>query len=148
MYKLYKNPLNAGFYGGIMSLGKLNINLSLETAEFQQGLDKSSHQARKFIKSFETDLDRAKNSAKQFSERTAKYLNNIERAAISINKTTSRHFLASIGSFAASHLSSAASKTLQYADSYTELQNRMRLVTESTVQMVAATECFRYCPKN
>ncbi|WAX72138.1 hypothetical protein [Gallibacterium anatis] len=68
-----------------MSLGKLNINLSLETAEFQQGLDKSSHQTRKFIKSFETDLDRAKNSAKQFSERTAKYLNNIERAAISIN---------------------------------------------------------------
>ncbi|KGQ25517.1 hypothetical protein JP33_06260 [Gallibacterium anatis CCM5995] len=68
-----------------MSLGKLNINLNLETAEFQQGLDKSSHQARKFIKSFETDLDRAKNSAKQFSERTAKYLNNIERAAISIN---------------------------------------------------------------
>ncbi|HJF78824.1 hypothetical protein [Gallibacterium anatis] len=68
-----------------MSLGKLNINLSLETAEFQQGLDKSSHQTRKFIRSFETDLDRAKNSAKQFSERTAKYLNNIERAAISIN---------------------------------------------------------------
>ena len=81
-----KNPLNAGFlFGAFMSLGKLNINLSLETAEFQQGLDKSSHQTRKFIKSFETDLDRAKNSAKQFSERTAKYLNNIERAAISIN---------------------------------------------------------------
>ena len=71
--------------GAFMSLGKLNINLSLETAEFQQGLDKSSHQTRKFIRSFETDLDRAKNSAKQFSERTAKYLNNIERAAISIN---------------------------------------------------------------
>lgn len=81
-----KNPLNAGFLlGAFMSLGKLNINLSLETAEFQQGLDKSSHQTRKFIRSFKTDLDRAKNSAKQFSERTAKYLNNIERAAISIN---------------------------------------------------------------
>lgn len=34
---------------------------------------------------------------------------------------------------------SAASQTLKYADSYTELQNRMRLVTDSQNEMVAAT---------
>ncbi|STO71541.1 phage-like minor tail protein [Avibacterium paragallinarum] len=128
------------FIGGNMSsLGSLNIRLGLDSVQFQQSLSKSAYQSQKFAKQFEVNLSAAQNKARQFSERTTEYLNNIERAAISINKTTSRTFFTSIASWAGNNLSSAASQTLRYADSYTELQNRMRLVTDSQNEMAAVT---------
>lgn len=122
------------------SLGALNISLNLETVQFQQGLSKSAHQSQKFSKEFQVNLSAAQNKARQFSERTTEYLNNIERAAIAINKTTSRTFLATGANWFISNFSAATSQTLKYADSYTELQNRMRLVTNSQIEMAAATE--------
>lgn len=121
------------------SLGALNIRLNLETVQFQQGLSKSAHQSQKFSKEFQVNLSAAQTKARQFSERTTEYLNNIERAAIAINKTTGKTFLFSGVNWASSNLSAAASQTLKYADSYTELQNRMRLVTDSQNEMVSAT---------
>lgn len=121
------------------SLGNLHISLLLETAQFQQGLNKSTHQSHKFAKQFEVNLSAAQHKARQFSERTTQYLNNIERAAIAINKTTSRTFLYSGINWISSQLSTATSQTLKYADSFTELQNRMRLVTDSQNAMAAAT---------
>lgn len=121
------------------SLGNLSISLNLETVQFQQGLSKSAYQSQKFAKQFEANFSAAQNRARQFSERTTEYLNNIERAANSINKTANISLFSSIGNWASGHLSAAASKTLQYADSYTELQNRMRLVTDSHTEMAAAT---------
>lgn len=50
------------------SLGYLNIQLSLDQAKFQE------------------NISRAQTKAKQFSERTTQYLNNIEKAAKSINR--------------------------------------------------------------
>lgn len=122
------------------SLGALNISLNLETVQFQQGLSKSAHQSQKFSKEFQVNLSAAQNKARQFSERTTEYLNNIERAAIAINKTTSRTFLATGANWFISNFLAATSQTLKYADSYTELQNRMRLVTNSQIEMAAATE--------
>lgn len=121
------------------SLGALNIRLNLETVQFQQGLSKSAHQSQKFSKEFQANLSAAQTKARQFSERTTEYLNNIERAAIAINKTTGKTFLFSGVNWASSNLSAVASQTLKYADSYTELQNRMRLVTDSQNEMVSAT---------
>ncbi|EEY09676.1 phage tape measure protein [Mannheimia haemolytica serotype A2 str. OVINE] len=121
------------------SLGNLNISLSLETVQFQQGLNKSAYQSQKFSREFQVNLSAAQNKARQFSERTTQYLNNIERAATSINKTANISLFSSIANWAGNNLVSAASQTLKYADSYTELQNRMRLVTDSQNEMVAAT---------
>lgn len=121
------------------SLGNLNISLNLETLQFQQGLNKSAYQSQKFSREFQVNLSAAQNKARQFSERTTQYLNNIERAAASINKTANISLFSSIANWAGNNLVSAASQTLKYADSYTELQNRMRLVTDSQNEMVAAT---------
>lgn len=122
------------------SLGSLNILLSLDSIQFNQVLDKSSYQTQKFAKQFELNFTKAQAKAKQFSERTTQYLNNIEKAANTINKTTSRTFWAGIISSGGSYLSSGISDVMKYADSYTELQNRIRLVTNSQTAMVAATE--------
>lgn len=122
------------------SLGSLNILLSLDSIQFNQALDKSSYQTQKFAKQFELNFTKAQAKAKQFSERTTQYLNNIEKAANTINKTTSRTFWAGIVSSGGSYLSSGISDVMKYADSYTELQNRVRLVTNSQTAMVAATE--------
>ena len=121
-------------------LGLLNILLSLDSIQFNQALDKSSYQTQKFAKQFELNFTKAQAKAKQFSERTTQYLNNIEKAANTINKTTSRTFWAGIISSGGSYLSSGISDVMKYADSYTELQNRIRLVTNSQTAMVAATE--------
>ncbi|HHU4158133.1 TPA: tape measure protein [Haemophilus influenzae] len=122
------------------SLGSLNILLSLDSIQFNQALDKSSYQTQKFAKQFELNFTKAQAKAKQFSERTTQYLNNIEKAANTINKTTSRTFWAGIVSSGGSYLSSGISDVIKHADSYTELQNRIRLVTNSQTAMVAATE--------
>lgn len=122
------------------SLGSLNILLSLDSIQFNQALDKSSYQTQKFAKQFELNFTKAQAKAKQFSERTTQYLNNIEKAANTINKTTRNTFWAGIVSSASSYLSSGISDVIKYADSYTELQNRIRLVTNSQTAMVAATE--------
>lgn len=69
------------------NIGQLNIQLSLETVQFQQALSKSDHQVQKFAKNFVVDLDKATSSARQFSDRTTAYLKNIENTANNLNKT-------------------------------------------------------------
>lgn len=80
-----------------MSLGKLTINLDLESVKFEKGLSKSEQQVQRFLRNFQVDMDRAINSAKQFSQRTTAYLNNIETAAKNINRNTSLNFWPQIG---------------------------------------------------
>ena len=122
------------------SLGGLNISLNLETIQFQQGLSKSAYQSQKFAKQFEANFASAQARARQFSERTTQYLNNIERAANSINKTANISLFSNVIGLAGVRMQSTASQALKYADSYTELQNRIRLVTDSQTEMVSATE--------
>ncbi|MCI7353054.1 MAG: hypothetical protein SPE06_02960 [[Actinobacillus] rossii] len=98
-------------------LGSLNINLSLETAQFNQALNKSTYQTQQFARQFEVNFANAQSRAKQFSERTTQYLNNIEKAANSINKTANISLFSSVGGLAGGYLKSATSQTLQYADS-------------------------------
>ena len=118
------------------SLGSLYIGLSLDTVQFQNGLSKSEYQTRKFTRQFEANFSRAQEKARQFSERTTQYLNNIEKAANNINSTTKWNFrLDNLGR--AQDLSKQA---IAMMDSYTELQNRIRLVTHSQTEMAQATE--------
>ena len=112
------------------------IGLSLDTVQFQNGLSKSEYQTRKFTRQFEANFSRAQEKARQFSERTTQYLNNIEKAANNINSTTKWGFrLDNLGR--AQDLSKQA---IAMMDSYTELQNRIRLVTHSQTEMAQATE--------
>ena len=109
--------MRAFFIGENMSsLGNLYIRLDLETIQFQKGLGKSEQQTQKFTKQFEVNLSRAQAKARQFSERTTQYLNNIEKAANSINKTANVSLFSSIGGNIGASLQSAASQTLKYAD--------------------------------
>lgn len=117
------------------SLGNLYIRLDLETIQFQKGLGKSEQQTQKFAKQFEVNLSRAQARARQFSERTTQYLNNIEKAANNINSTTNWSFrLDNLG-----RLQDFAKQTVVMMDRYTELQNRIRLVTDGQAEMAAAT---------
>lgn len=123
--------MRAFFISGenMSSLGSLYIGLSLDTVQFQDGLSKSEYLARKFTRQFEANFSRAQEKARQFSERTTQYLNNIEKAA----KWSFR--LDNLGR--AQDLSKQA---IAMMDSYTELQNRIRLVTHSQTEMAQATE--------
>lgn len=130
--------MRAFFISGenMSSLGSLYIGLSLDTVQFQNGLSKSEYQTRKFTRQFEANFSRAQEKARQFSERTTQYLNNIEKAANNINSTTKWSFrLDNLGR--AQDLSKQA---IAMMDSYTELQNRIRLVTHSQTEMAQATE--------
>ncbi|MDG6894515.1 tape measure protein [Volucribacter amazonae] len=102
-------------------LGHLNIQLSLDQVKFQQNLHK------------------AQQKAKQFSERTTQYLGNIEKAMNSIDSSNSWTRWAVKLTIGKNIVKSA----LAQADSYTELRNKMALVTESaTAQSQALANVF------
>jgi phage tape measure protein len=130
--------MRAFFISGenMSSLGSLYIGLSLDTVQFQDGLSKSEYQTRKFTRQFEANFSRAQEKARQFSERTTQYLNNIEKAANNINSTTKWSFrLDNLG-----RAQDLSKQVIAMMDSYTELQNRIRLVTHSQTEMAQATE--------
>ena len=93
------------------SLGSLNIYLSLETAQFQQGLSKSIAQTQHFTKTFVVDMDKAQRSARQFADRTTAYLGNIEKVA---------------------------KEFIKLAGSHTELSNKLKLVSKNELQHAQA----------
>ncbi len=116
------------------SLGQLNIYLSLEAIQFQQALGKSEQQAQKFAKNFQVDLEKTKNAAKQFSNRTVEYLGNIENAAKNTNTATKWEFKLNN----LERLRNAAGQLSQFSDRYTELGNKLKLVTETETQHARA----------
>ncbi|MWQ21107.1 tape measure protein [Glaesserella parasuis] len=116
------------------SIAKLNIILDLEAANFEKGMSKSEHQAQQFSRKFQVDMDKATKSAKQFAQRTTQYLENIENAAKNINKNSNFQFFTTLGGYA----QAASGNIIKYADSYTELGNRIRLVTKSNDEFVKA----------
>ncbi|AHG83094.1 Phage tape measure protein [Bibersteinia trehalosi USDA-ARS-USMARC-189] len=116
------------------SLGQLNINLTLESTKFQSALSKSDYEAQKFAKNFVLNLDKAEKQAKQFADRSTQYLKNIENAAKSINSNTNFSFFTALSSYA----QSATSKITNYTDSYIELSNKLKLVTNSENEQAKA----------
>ena len=116
------------------SLGSLNIYLSLEAAQFQQALSKSTAQTQHFTKTFVVDMDKAQRSARQFAERTTAYLGNIEKAANNINKAAKWDFRFDN----IDRVKSAAKEFIKLADSHTELSNKLKLVSENELQHAQA----------
>ena len=96
-------------------LGQLNIQLTLDQARFQQNLEK------------------AQNRAKQFSVRSSQYLNNIEKAAQNLNNFTR-------GTFGAGFAGGRIAQLKNYADGYTEIQNKLRLVESASINSARGLE--------
>lgn len=98
------------------TLGELAIKLGLDSIEFQNGLTKAEHKARKF------------------ADRTVQYLDNIEKAAKNINNATQFEFrIQNLDRLR--HIANAAFKV---TDEYTQLANKLKLVTESEAQHARA----------
>lgn len=116
------------------SLGSLNVQLTLDSVHFEKGLAKSDNQTQKFVKNFRVDMDKAAQSAKQFANRTTSYLNNIEQAAKNINSATKWEFrFNNLDRFKL-----LGSQFSQYADQYSGLSNKLKLVTDSEAQHARA----------
>lgn len=98
-------------------LGSLNINLALDSVQFSQGLERAQKSAVKFATTTNTNL----NSIEQ----------NVQRLTRSIQGADQ---LVKINLFAGIPVK----KVLSFADEYTELGNRIKLVTKDQTEQAAA----------
>ena len=90
------------------SLGHLNIQLELDQVKFQSG------------------INNAQGRVKRFTDTTTRQLENIERSMNSLNRVSSNLFKAGIAGFGANQLKG-------FADGYTEIQNKLRLVESASI---------------
>lgn len=90
------------------SLGHLGIQLELDQVKFQSG------------------INNAQGRVKRFTDTTTKQLNNIERSMNSLNRVSANLFKAGIAGFGVSQLKG-------FADGYTEIQNKLRLVESASI---------------
>lgn len=89
-------------------LGHLGIQLELDQVKFQSG------------------INNAQGRVKRFTDTTTKQLNNIERSMNSLNRVSANLFKAGIAGFGVSQLKG-------FADGYTEIQNKLRLVESASI---------------
>lgn len=90
------------------SLGHLNIQLELDQVKFQSG------------------INNAQGRVKRFTDTTTKQLSNIERSINSLNRVSANLFKAGIAGFGVNQLKG-------FADGYTEIQNKLRLVESASI---------------
>ncbi|QKD69828.1 MULTISPECIES: phage tail tape measure protein [Proteus] len=103
------------------ALGRLNIDLTLNTANFTNAINRSQRQTEQFGQSIRVSLQAITVQQERMVSQTAK----------------SSALFARFASVTASALS--IHQVINYADSWTELQNRLKLVTESSVELNKAT---------
>ncbi|MEQ5227250.1 phage tail tape measure protein [Proteus cibi] len=104
------------------ALGRLNIDLTLNTANFTNAINRSQRQTEQFGQSIRVSLQAITVQQERMVSQTAK----------------SSALFARFASVTASALS--IHQVINYADSWTELQNRLKLVTESSVELNKATQ--------
>ena len=90
------------------SLGHLNIQLELDQVKFQSG------------------INNAQGRVKRFTDTTTKQLSNIERSMNSLNRVSANLFKAGIAGFGVNQLKG-------FADGYTGIQNKLRLVESASI---------------
>ncbi|MFZ7260781.1 hypothetical protein [Avibacterium avium] len=114
------------------SLGGLNIYLGLNTLGFEKALNNSDYKTQKFTKQLQINVENAQQRVKTFSERTTKYLNNIEKAANSINNSTKWQLVETATRVLGGSAKNAVQQIIKLADAHTKLKNRIKLVTEDS----------------
>ncbi|WP_311747553.1 phage tail tape measure protein [Proteus columbae] len=104
------------------ALGRLNIDLTLNTANFTNAINRSQRQTEQFGQRIRVSLQAITVQQERMVSQTAK----------------SSALFTRFASVTASALS--IHQVINYADSWTELQNRLKLVTESSVELNKATQ--------
>ncbi|WP_368909902.1 phage tail tape measure protein [Proteus penneri] len=104
------------------ALGRLNIDLTLNTANFTNAINRSQRQTEQFGQRIRVSLQAITVQQERMVSQTAK----------------SSALFTRFASVAASALS--VRQVINYADGWTELQNRLKLVTESSVELNKATQ--------
>ncbi|MEQ5177188.1 phage tail tape measure protein [Proteus genomosp. 6] len=104
------------------ALGRLNIDLTLNTANFTNAINRSQRQTEQFGQSIRVSLQAITVQQERMVSQTAK----------------SSALFTRFASVTASALS--IHQVINYADSWTELQNRLKLVTKSSVELNRATQ--------
>ncbi|WP_311751014.1 phage tail tape measure protein [Proteus columbae] len=104
------------------ALGRLNIDLTLNTANFTNAINRSQRQTEQFGQSIRVSLQAI----------------TVQQERMVSQTTKSSVLFARFASVTASALS--IHQVINYADSWTELQNRLKLVTESSVELNKATQ--------
>ncbi|MFK9071569.1 MULTISPECIES: phage tail tape measure protein [Proteus] len=103
------------------ALGRLNIDLTLNTANFTNAINRSQRQTEQFGQSIRVSLQAITVQQERMVSQTAK----------------SSALFTRFASVAAGALS--VRQVINYADGWTELQNRLKLVTDSTQSLNRAT---------
>ncbi|RIW38206.1 phage tail tape measure protein [Proteus mirabilis] len=113
------------------ALGRLNIDLTLNTANFTNAINRSQRQTEQFGQSIRVSLQAITVQQERMVSQTAK----------------SSALFTRFASVAASALS--VRQVINYADGWTELQNRLKLVTDSTQSLNRATnDVYTIAQKN
>ncbi|WP_136711746.1 tape measure protein [Avibacterium paragallinarum] len=119
---LEKTSLLRGFFIGEKkmagSLGQLNILLGLNSVQFNKGLEKSIVKARNFATETNKSFKSIENSL-SILERSAKWTNTW---------------------LSTQQLTAGIRQLTQYADAYTEIQNRMKLVSNEAAKSTQAMQ--------
>ncbi|MDS0789100.1 phage tail tape measure protein [Proteus vulgaris] len=103
------------------ALGTLNIDLTLNTASFTNAINRSQHQTERFNQSVRVSLQSITVQQERMASQTAKSTSSFASFAKAVTGALSIH------------------QVISYADGWTDLQNRLKLVTKSTQELNKAT---------
>lgn len=103
------------------ALGTLNIDLTLNTASFTNAINRSQHQTERFNQSVRVSLQSITVQQERMASQTAKSASSFASFAKAVTGALSIH------------------QVISYADGWTDLQNRLKLVTKSTQELNKAT---------
>lgn len=103
------------------ALGTLNIDLTLNTASFTNAINRSQHQTERFNQSVRVSLQSITVQQERMASQTAKSASSFASFAKAVTGALSIH------------------QVISYADGWTNLQNRLKLVTKSTQELNKAT---------
>ncbi|HCZ8848632.1 TPA: phage tail tape measure protein [Proteus mirabilis] len=103
------------------ALGTLNIDLTLNTASFTNAINRSQHQTERFNQSVRVSLQSITVQQERMASQTAKSASSFASFAKAVTGALSVH------------------QVISYADGWTDLQNRLKLVTKSTQELNKAT---------
>lgn len=99
-------------------LGKLSIQLELDQIKFQQGMSK------------------AQQSAKRFADSASQHLREVEKAVKNINQNSNIQFWHTMGGM----VGGITADLRKHADAYTELNNKIKLVTATEAERIKAVQ--------
>ncbi|WIF71367.1 phage tail tape measure protein [Proteus vulgaris] len=103
------------------ALGTLNIDLTLNTASFTNAINRSQHQTERFNQNVRVSLQSITVQQERMASQTAKSASSFANFAKVVTGALS------------------VKQVINYADGWTDLQNRLKLVTDSTQALNRAT---------